>query len=101
MSTTLLAIETSCDETAAAVIKGRRILSDEIASSASVQAQFGGVVPEIASRRHVEAISGVDIIGYLPVTDYFDFVAFVGLGQYYFENKWMYILGCPFYTCIG
>lgn len=53
----ILAIETSCDETAVAVIKGgREILSDEIISSATEHAEFGGVVPEIASRAHTEAI---------------------------------------------
>lgn len=55
----ILGIESSCDETAAAVIRGRKILSDEIASSASIQAQFGGVVPEIASRAHTDAIAQV------------------------------------------
>lgn len=55
----ILGIESSCDETAAAVICGRRLLSDEIASSASVQALYGGVVPEIASRAHAEAIDDV------------------------------------------
>ena len=55
----ILGIESSCDETAAAVIKGRKILADEIASSASVQAQFGGVVPEIASRAHTDAVAEV------------------------------------------
>lgn len=55
----ILGIESSCDETAAAVIRGRRILSDEIASSASVQALYGGVVPEIASRAHTDAVGKV------------------------------------------
>ena len=55
----ILGIESSCDETAAAVIQGRKILSDEIASSATVQAQFGGVVPEIASRAHTDAVAEV------------------------------------------
>lgn len=55
----ILGIETSCDETAAAVICGRKILSDEIASSASVQAQYGGVVPEIASRAHTDFVAEV------------------------------------------
>ena len=55
----ILGIESSCDETAAAVIKGRTILSDEIASSAKIQAQFGGVVPEIASRAHTDAVAEV------------------------------------------
>ncbi len=55
----ILGIESSCDETAAAVICGRKILADEIASSASIQAQFGGVVPEIASRAHTDEIARV------------------------------------------
>ena len=55
----ILGIESSCDETAAAVIRGRKILSDEIASSANVQAKFGGVVPEIASRAHTDYIADV------------------------------------------
>lgn len=55
----ILGIESSCDETAAAVIRGRKILSNEIASSASVQALFGGVVPEIASRAHTDAVAEV------------------------------------------
>lgn len=55
----ILGIESSCDETAAAVIRGRHILSDEIVSSASLQAKYGGVVPEIASREHVDAVDAV------------------------------------------
>ena len=55
----ILGIESSCDETAAAVIRGRKLLSDEIASSSSVQAKFGGVVPEIASREHLSVVDGV------------------------------------------
>ena len=55
----ILGIESSCDETAAAVIKGNKILSDEIASSADIQALYGGVVPEIASRAHTDAIAKV------------------------------------------
>ena len=55
----ILGIESSCDETAAAVICGRKILSDEIASSANVQSLYGGVVPEIASRAHTDAIAEV------------------------------------------
>lgn len=56
MEPLILGIESSCDETAAAVIRGRRLLSDEIISSATLQAQFGGVVPELASRAHTDAI---------------------------------------------
>jgi N6-L-threonylcarbamoyladenine synthase len=53
----LLCLETSCDETAAAVVRdGRRILSSIVASQVEVHARYGGVVPEIASRKHVEAI---------------------------------------------
>ncbi len=52
----ILGIESSCDETAAAVIRGRTLLSDEIISSANIQAIYGGVVPEIASRAHTDAI---------------------------------------------
>lgn len=55
----ILGIESSCDETAAAVIRGRDLLSDEIASSAATQAKYGGVVPEIASRAHAEAVDEV------------------------------------------
>lgn len=52
----ILGIESSCDETAAAVIRGRELLSSVILSSASEQAKYGGVVPEIASRAHTDAI---------------------------------------------
>jgi N6-L-threonylcarbamoyladenine synthase len=53
----VLGIETSCDETAAAVVEGgRRILSNVVASQVAVHARYGGVVPELASRHHVEAI---------------------------------------------
>ncbi|MBO4323605.1 MAG: tRNA (adenosine(37)-N6)-threonylcarbamoyltransferase complex transferase subunit TsaD, partial [Clostridia bacterium] len=56
----ILAIESSCDETAAAIINGNRdILSNEIMSSCREHIRFGGVVPEIASRAHVTAVSQV------------------------------------------
>lgn len=56
----ILAIETSCDETAAAVIEdGRKILSNIVYSQADIHAKFGGVVPEIASRKHIEALTVV------------------------------------------
>ena len=56
----ILAIESSCDETAAAVVKdGRTVLSDAIASQADMHAIYGGVVPEIASRKHIEAIAAL------------------------------------------
>ena len=56
----ILAIESSCDETAAAVIDGEGTLhADVVASQIDFHARFGGVVPEIASRKHIEAICGV------------------------------------------
>ena len=56
----ILSIESSCDETAAAVVEdGRHVLSNIVASQVEEHKIYGGVVPEIASRRHVEAISGV------------------------------------------
>lgn len=55
----ILGIESSCDETACAVIRGRKLLSNEIISSASEQAKYGGVVPEIASRAHTQAVDEV------------------------------------------
>jgi N6-L-threonylcarbamoyladenine synthase len=56
----ILAIESSCDETAAAVMRGgKELLSNVVASQIDFHARFGGVVPEIASRKHTEAIVGV------------------------------------------
>ena len=56
----ILGIESSCDETAASVVEdGRRVLSNVVASQVEEHRKYGGVVPEIASRRHAEAISGV------------------------------------------
>ena len=61
----ILAIESSCDETAVAIVRdGREILCDCIASQVELHKLYGGVVPEIASRKHIEAIGIVfDIIG--------------------------------------
>jgi len=56
----VLGIETSCDETAAAVVEdGRRIQSSVVASQVELHAPYGGIVPELASRRHIEAIQPV------------------------------------------
>lgn len=56
----ILAFESTCDETAAAVVRdGRTVLSDAIASQVDMHTLYGGVVPEIASRKHVEAIAGL------------------------------------------
>lgn len=60
MASILLGIETSCDETAAAVVtEDGEVLSSVVASQAELHARYGGVVPEIASRRHLELISPV------------------------------------------
>jgi N6-L-threonylcarbamoyladenine synthase len=55
----ILAIETSCDETAAALIDGDQLRSSVVSSQAELHARFGGVVPEVASRRHLELIAPV------------------------------------------
>ncbi|MBD7915146.1 tRNA (adenosine(37)-N6)-threonylcarbamoyltransferase complex transferase subunit TsaD [Clostridium sp. Sa3CUN1] len=56
----ILSIESSCDETSAAVVKdGREVLSNIIASQIETHKEYGGVVPEVASRMHIEAINGV------------------------------------------
>ena len=56
----ILAIESSCDETAAAVVKnGREVLSNVIFSQIELHTLYGGVVPEIASRKHIEKINQV------------------------------------------
>ena len=56
----ILAIESSCDETAAAVVKnGREVLSNIISSQIALHTIYGGVVPEIASRKHIEKINQV------------------------------------------
>ena len=56
----ILAIESSCDETAVAIVRdGREVLTDCIASQVALHREYGGVVPEIASRKHIEAIYGL------------------------------------------
>ena len=71
-STVVLAIETSCDETAAAVVMGGNdVLSSIVSSQIDIHARFGGVVPEVASRAHLEAIipvvnSAIATAGVLP-----------------------------------
>ncbi len=55
----VLGIETSCDETAVGIVSGRKLLANVISSSVDEHARFGGVVPEIASRAHLEAMQGV------------------------------------------
>ncbi|MEH2054110.1 tRNA (adenosine(37)-N6)-threonylcarbamoyltransferase complex transferase subunit TsaD [Nostoc sp.] len=55
--TTVLAIETSCDETAVAIVNNRKVCSSIVASQIPVHQQYGGVVPEVASRQHLETIN--------------------------------------------
>jgi len=52
----ILGIETSCDETGVGIVRGHTLLADALASSVDIHARFGGVVPEVASRAHLEAI---------------------------------------------
>ena len=57
MSDLILGVETSCDETAAAIVEnGKKIISNVVASQVTVHQKYGGVVPEIASRKHMEFI---------------------------------------------
>ena len=56
MNPTILAFETSCDETAVAVVRGTEPLSNVLSSQVDLHARFGGVVPEVAARAHVESI---------------------------------------------
>ncbi len=56
----ILSVESSCDETAVAITRdGREVLADEILSQVDIHAVYGGVVPEIASRKHIEAVAGL------------------------------------------
>ena len=55
----ILALETSCDDTCAAVIRGGRILSNVVSSQAAFHERYGGVVPEVASRHHLELVNAV------------------------------------------
>lgn len=55
----VLAIETSCDETAAAVVDGRSVVSNVVASQADLHAPYGGVVPEVAARHHLGTVNAV------------------------------------------
>ncbi len=55
----ILAVETSCDDTCAAVVDGARVLSNVISSQAAVHERYGGVVPEVASRHHLELVGPV------------------------------------------
>lgn len=77
-----LAIETSCDETACAVIKdGREVLSNIISSQIDIHKKFGGVVPEIASRKHIEAINNIIQEALDEANISFDDIDLVGVTQ--------------------
>lgn len=77
-----LAIESSCDETSVAVVKnGREVLSNVISSQIDIHKQFGGVVPEIASRKHVENINWVIEEALLKANISFDDIDIVGVTQ--------------------
>src|ERR1700682_4686241 len=80
--TVILGIETSCDETAAALVtQDGAIVANVVASQADLHAQYGGVVPEVASRRHLELVSPVirEALGQADVT--FDDVDRVAVTQ--------------------
>ena len=69
----ILALETSCDDTCAAVVDGAAIRSNVISSQAAAHARFGGIVPEVASRHHLELVN--------PVVDAALAEAEIGLGD--------------------
>ena len=77
-----LAIESSCDETSVAVVKnGREVLSNIISSQIEIHKKFGGVVPEVASRKHVEAINLVIEEALVKANLSFDDIDIVGVTQ--------------------
>jgi N6-L-threonylcarbamoyladenine synthase len=55
----VLAVETSCDETAVAILRGQELLASEVASQIAIHAEYGGVVPEVASRNHLRVLQPV------------------------------------------
>ena len=64
----VLGVESSCDETALALVEnGKRVLASEVASSVEEQAVFGGVVPEVAAREHLNALARLDYPDHLDV----------------------------------
>lgn len=77
-----LAIESSCDETSVAIVKnGREVLSNIISSQIDIHKKFGGVVPEVASRKHVENINGVIREAILKANITFDDIDIIGVTQ--------------------
>ena len=66
----ILAIESSCDETAAAIVEDRNVVrSNVVASQVDVHRKYGGVVPELASRQHVEAIGPVVDLSLIHISE--------------------------------
>jgi N6-L-threonylcarbamoyladenine synthase len=84
MMKTILAIETSCDETAVAILRDRELLASEVASQVAQHRQFGGVVPEVASRNHLahlpNLLNAVLTEARLGITDIAAFAATSGPG---------------------
>lgn len=77
-----LAIESSCDETSVAIVKnGREVLSNIISSQIDIHKKFGGVVPEVASRKHVENINGVIREAIFKANVTFDDIDIIGVTQ--------------------
>jgi N6-L-threonylcarbamoyladenine synthase len=75
----LLALETSCDDTCAAVTEGPRVLSNVISSQAGAHERFGGIVPEVASRRHLELVTPVVREALSEADAELDHVALIGV----------------------
>jgi N6-L-threonylcarbamoyladenine synthase len=73
----VLAIETSCDETAVAVVRNRQVYSSIIASQIPIHQQYGGVVPEVASRQHLETIN--ELIDQVMVQSHIDWTQIDGI----------------------
>ena len=82
----ILAIESSCDETAASVVKnGREVLSNVISSQIELHKLYGGVVPEIASRKHIEKMR--DLWYHISVIFEFEEVFYEDKSRYFWLRK--------------
>ena len=89
----IMAIESSCDETACAIVKnGREVIANVVASQIKTHQQFGGVVPEVAAREHMEAINLVIAEAFaqsgLNPSDITAFAATVGPGIILKTSNW-------------
>ena len=103
----ILGVETSCDETAVAVIEGRVVRASVLASQTEAHARFGGVVPEVAARAHVEAIRPMVHLALAKAGLHSDELDAVGATQgpglagalmvgFSFAKAFAWSLGCPF-----